>query len=47
MGKKSAENLIAEIQQSKEQDLYRLLCAFGIRQVGQKAAKVLDPYFPS
>ncbi len=47
MGKKSAENLIAEIEKSKEQDLSRLLCAFGIRQVGSKAAKVLARTFGS
>lgn len=47
MGKKSAENLIAQIGRSKEQDLSRLLCAFGIRQVGQKAAKVLARTFGS
>lgn len=41
MGKKSAENLISAIEKSKEQGLARLLCAFGIRQVGSKAAKVL------
>lgn len=41
MGQKSAENLIAAIARSKEQGLARLLCAFGIRQVGAKAAKVL------
>lgn len=41
MGQKSAENLIAAIERSKEQGLSRLLCAFGIRQVGSKAAKVL------
>ena len=47
MGKKSAENLIDEIEKSKQQDLSRLLCAFGIRQVGQKAAKVLARTFGS
>ena len=41
MGKKSAENLILAIERSKTQGLARLLCAFGIRQVGSKAAKVL------
>lgn len=41
MGKKSAQNLLAAIERSKSNDLARLLCAFGIRQVGQKAAKVL------
>ena len=47
MGKKSAENLIDEIEKSKQQDLSRLLCAFGIRQVGQKAAKILARTFGS
>ncbi len=45
MGKKSAENLLAAIERSKENDLSRLLFAFGIRQVGQKAAKVLAVRF--
>ena len=45
MGKTSAENLIAAIEKSREAGLARLLCAFGIRQVGQKAAKVLAAYF--
>ncbi len=45
MGKKSAENLMASIEKSKEAGLARLLCAFGIRQVGQKAAKVLAGYY--
>ena len=45
MGKKSAENLLAAIQRSKSQDLSRLIYAFGIRQVGQKAGKVLAARF--
>lgn len=45
MGTKSAENLIAAIERSKENDLSRLIFAFGIRQVGQKAAKVLAARF--
>jgi len=45
MGKKSAENLIAAVEKSKENDLGRLLYAFGIRQVGQKAAKTLAAHF--
>lgn len=45
MGKKSAENLMAAIEKSKEAGLARLLCAFGIRQVGQKAAKVLAMHY--
>lgn len=41
MGIKSAENLVGAIESSKDRGLARLLCAFGIRQVGAKAAKVL------
>ena len=47
LGKKSADNLRAAIEASKENDLSRLLCAFGIRQVGSKAAKVLAAHFGS
>lgn len=47
MGKKSAENLIAAIEKSRQNDLSRLLFAFGIRQVGQKAAQVLARQFGS
>ena len=45
MGKKSAQNLLAAIQRSKENDLARLIYGFGIRQVGQKAGKVLAARF--
>lgn len=45
MGKKSAQNLIDAIERSKENDLSKLLTAFGIRQVGQKAAQVLARQF--
>ena len=45
MGKKSAQNLISAIENSKSQDLSRLIYAFGIRQVGQKAGKVLAAHF--
>ena len=34
LGQKSADNLKAAIDKSRENDLSRLLCAFGIRQVG-------------
>ena len=47
MGKKSAENLIANLEESKGRGLGRLLCAFGIRQVGAKAARVLARNFAS
>ena len=45
MGEKSAANLMTAIENSKSAGLARLLCAFGIRQVGQKAAKVLASHF--
>lgn len=45
MGEKSAEKLIAAIEKSKEQDLARLINAFGIRQVGTKGAQVLARQF--
>lgn len=45
MGKKSAENLLAAVERSKKNDLSRLLFAFGIRQVGQKAARILAVHF--
>ena len=41
MGEKSAQNLLAAIEKSKQNPLARLLFAFGIRQVGQKAAQTL------
>ena len=45
MGDKSAENAINAIAKSKENDLWRLVFALGIRQVGEKAAKVLAAHF--
>lgn len=47
MGPVSTENLFRALEQSKENDLSRLLHAFGIRQVGAKAAKVLAKAFGS
>ena len=45
MGAKSAENLIRAIEKSKANDLGRLIYGLGIRQVGEKAAKVLASHF--
>ena len=45
MGAKSAENLIRSIEKSKANDLSRLIYGLGIRQVGEKAAKVLAAHF--
>ena len=47
MGKKSAANAVAAIEKSKDNDLWRLIAALGIRQVGDKAAKVLASHFGS
>lgn len=45
MGEKSADNLIAAAEKSKQNDLYRLVYALGIRHIGQKAAKLLCDKF--
>lgn len=42
---KSANNLYTSIQNSKTRDLSRLIFAFGIRHVGQKASKILSNNF--
>lgn len=47
MGKKSAQNAVDAITRSKENDLWRLIFALGIRQVGAKAAKILATHFGS
>lgn len=47
MGQKSAENAVFAIEQSKKNDLSKLLYAFGIRQVGAKAAKTIAQHFGS
>ena len=45
MGKKSAQNAVAAIAASRGRGLERLLYALGIRQVGQKAGRVLAAHF--
>ena len=45
MGEKSAQNLIDAIEKSKQNDLSKLISAFGIRHVGEKAAKLLSEHF--
>lgn len=47
MGAKSAQNAVDAIAKSKENDLWRLIFALGIRQVGAKAAKILAAHFGS
>jgi DNA ligase (NAD+) len=45
MGRKSAANLMAQIERSKTSDLSRLIYALGIRHVGEKAAATLARSF--
>ncbi|MCD8381470.1 MAG: NAD-dependent DNA ligase LigA [Clostridiales bacterium] len=47
MGVKSAHNLSLALEKSKGQGMARLLTAFGIRQVGSKAAQTLSCTFPT
>jgi DNA ligase (NAD+) len=47
MGKKSASNLIAEIDASRDRELSRLLHAIGIRHVGEGGARALARAFRS
>ena len=47
LGKKTSENLVAALENSKSRGLSRLLFAFGIRHIGQKAAKLLATKFRS
>ena len=46
-GSKAAEKLLAAIEESKQQDVSRLIYALGIRQVGAKTGKVLASAFGS
>lgn len=45
MGEKSAQNLMEQIEKSKETTLARFLYALGIREVGEATAKLLAQYF--
>lgn len=47
MGEKSAANLVAAIQASKDNSLERLLTGLGIRHVGEKAARILAEEYGS
>ena len=44
-GETAAKKLLISIENSKQQDLSRLIFALGIRQVGAKTGKVLASYF--
>ena len=45
MGEKSAQNLISAIEKSKQNELWRLIFGFGIRMIGEKAAKLIEQNF--
>lgn len=45
MGEKSAQNLLKAAENSKQNDLAKLLFALGIRHVGQKAGSLLAVHF--
>jgi DNA ligase (NAD+) len=47
MGKKSAENLLAGIEQSKQATLDRFLHGLGIRHVGETTARALAAHYES
>jgi DNA ligase (NAD+) len=47
MGKRSAEKLVAALEQSRQQPWHRLLFALGIRNIGPVNAKALAVAFPS
>ena len=46
-GKKSADNLLGQIEASKANELYRLIYGLGIRHVGERTAKILANHFDS
>ena len=43
--KKSADNLVKAVADSKNNDLYKLIFGLGIRHIGQKSAKLLSEHF--
>ncbi|MBQ4333103.1 MAG: NAD-dependent DNA ligase LigA [Clostridia bacterium] len=45
LGQKSADNFLAAIEKSKQNDLYRVIYGLGIRHIGEKAAKLLAGHF--
>lgn len=47
MGQKSARNAVDAIERSKHNDVSRLICGLGIRQIGTKAARTLAQHFGS
>jgi DNA ligase (NAD+) len=47
MGRKSAAKLLAELEKSRSNDVWRLIYGLGIRHVGERGAQVLADHFGS
>ncbi len=47
MGEKSADNLLTALEKSKSAGLDRVLCALGIRHIGERGAKLLAMHVPT
>jgi DNA ligase (NAD+) len=47
MGQKSAQNLLQQIQQSKTNELSRVIFGLGIRHVGERTAQILAQHYGS
>jgi len=47
MGSKSAENLVSQINRSRQNELYRVIYGLGIRMVGERTAQVLADHLGS
>ncbi|HET9531170.1 MAG TPA: helix-hairpin-helix domain-containing protein, partial [Blastocatellia bacterium] len=47
MGEKSVDNLLRQIDESRENELHRLIYGLGIRHVGERTARVLAGAFDS
>ncbi len=47
MGKKSAANVLKEIERSKGNEIWRLIYGLGVRHVGERGAEVLADHFGS
>ncbi|HET9785109.1 MAG TPA: NAD-dependent DNA ligase LigA, partial [Terriglobales bacterium] len=47
MGEKSAQNLLAQIERSRGNELWRLIYGLGIRMVGERTAQLLAEHFGS
>ena len=47
MGEKSADNLMNALEKSKDNPLYKLINALGIRHIGEKGAKILAKRYKS